>query len=75
MKTNFSLKIKKIDILIITICLIISIFLVLFITNKKANKRTLNIYIDNTLLADKLIDIDSLESEISITLLKKDYNY
>ena len=74
MKTNFSLKIKKIDILIITICLIISIFLVLFITNKKTNKRTLNIYIDNTLLADKLIDIDSLESEISITLLKKDYN-
>lgn len=74
MKTNFSLKIKKIDILIITICLIISIFLVLFITNKKANKRTLNIYVDNTLLADKLIDIDSLESEISITLLKKDYN-
>ena len=43
MKTNFSLKIKKIDILIITICLIISIFLVLFITNKKTNKRTLNI--------------------------------
>ena len=74
MKTNFSLKIKKIDILIITICLIISIFLVLFITNKKVNKRTLNIYVDNTLLEDKLIDIDSLESEISITLLKKDYN-
>lgn len=74
MQRNFSLKIKKIDILIITIFLIISIFLVFMITNKKVNKRTLNIYIDNVLLEDKLLNIDSLNDEITICLSKKEYS-
>ena len=79
MKSNFSLKFKFFDGLILFFSIILIIITIIstniiFISNKNSNNKVIQIYYQGTLLEDKQIDYNSVSDTLEITLSKDQYS-